>query len=203
MGANFGDIDGDGWLDIYLGTGDPAPETFVPNVMYRNEEGERFVDVTVTAGVGHLAKGHGVAFGDIDNDGDQDFYLQAGGFWRGDASPNALFVNPGNANHSLTVRLIGDGSNRAAIGARLKFTLNDGGRTLFSTVSSGGSFGASSLQQEIGLGLATVVTELEVWWPTTGMRQSFPDVPADVYVEIREGESELRILTRTPVTLGR
>ena len=205
MGANFGDIDNDGWLDFYLGTGDPEPETIMPNVMYRNESGARFVDVTTASGVGHLPKGHGVAFGDIDNDGDQDFYLQAGGFTRGDSSPNALFRNPGSGNHWITLRLVGDGSNRAAIGTRLRLTVNNGGvmRTIHATVSSGGSFGASSLQQEIGLGQASLVRELEVWWPTTGARQIFTDVAVDQFIEITEGVDSIRVVERSRIQLGR
>ncbi|MFQ5705231.1 MAG: FG-GAP-like repeat-containing protein [Gemmatimonadales bacterium] len=205
MGANFGDIDNDGWLDFYLGTGDPEPETILPNVMYRNEAGRRFVDVTQSAGVGHLPKGHGVAFGDIDNDGDQDIYLQAGGFTHGDRAPNALFRNPGSGNHWLTVRLIGKVSNRAAIGTRLKLTIDDGDvrRAVYATVSSGGSFGASSLQQEIGLGGALVVVQLEVSWPSTGRRQIFSDVPADRFIEIEEGVDTVRVVTRRRIPLGR
>ena len=205
MGANFGDIDNDGWLDFYLGTGNPEPETIMPNVMYRNEAGAGFVDVTIAAGVGHLPKGHGVAFGDIDNDGDQDFYLQAGGFTRGDASPNALFRNPGSGNHWITLRLVGDVSNRAAIGTRLRLTVNDAGvmRAIHATVSSGGSFGASSLQQEIGLGQAGLVRELEVWWPTTGARQIFTDVPVNQFIEITEGVDSIRVVERSRIQLGR
>ncbi|MEE8133579.1 MAG: CRTAC1 family protein [Gemmatimonadales bacterium] len=189
MGANFGDIDNDGWLDIYLATGSPPLEMILPNVMYRNVGGTAFVDVTLAAGVGHLEKGHGVAFGDIDNDGDQDIYVQMGGFSPIDYAPNALFANTGNANHWITVRLIGHTTNRVAIGARVRLTVNDGGtrRRIYGTVSSGGSFGASSLQLEMGVGKATVVEELEVWWPTSGTRQVFRDVAVDQIIGIEEG----------------
>jgi FG-GAP-like repeat len=59
MGSGFGDVDNDGWLDIYLGTGDPAYEALSPNRLFRNKDGERFQDVTYSADVGHLQKGHG------------------------------------------------------------------------------------------------------------------------------------------------
>ena len=79
MGANFGDIDNDGFLDFYLGTGSPSYGALVPNLLFRNEGGKRFIDVTSLTGTGHLQKGHGIAFGDVDGDGDQDIFLHTGG----------------------------------------------------------------------------------------------------------------------------
>ncbi|MHC4711025.1 MAG: FG-GAP repeat domain-containing protein, partial [Planctomycetota bacterium] len=83
MGANFGDLDNDGWLDMYLSTGDPDYQSLMPNIMLRNDAGRRFQDVTTSGGFGHLQKGHGVAFADLDRDGDQDIYHQLGGFYPG------------------------------------------------------------------------------------------------------------------------
>ena len=88
MGANFGDLDNDGWLDIYLATGDPDYQTLMPNVALRNAGGTRFQNVTTSTGLGHLQKGHGVAFADFDEDGDQDIYHQLGGFYPGDKFQN-------------------------------------------------------------------------------------------------------------------
>ena len=76
MGANFGDLDNDGFLDFYLGTGAPSYAALMPNLMFRNHDGKYFVDVTSSTGTGHLQKGHGVAFADLDNDGDQDIYSE-------------------------------------------------------------------------------------------------------------------------------
>ena len=56
MGSNFGDLDNDGYLDFYLGTGYPDYEALMPNVLYHNRGGVRFADVTVPAGLGHLQK---------------------------------------------------------------------------------------------------------------------------------------------------
>ena len=42
--------------------------------------GKGFVDVTSAGGFGNIQKGHGVAFADLDNDGDQDVFEQLGGF---------------------------------------------------------------------------------------------------------------------------
>ena len=79
MGSNFGDIDNDGFLDVYLGTGRPAYSHLMPNVMFHNDGGRQFEDVTAATGTGHLQKGHGVAFADWDRDGDLDLFVEAGG----------------------------------------------------------------------------------------------------------------------------
>lgn len=197
MGANFGDIDGDGWLDIYLGTGEPGYEMLIPNLLLRNDGGQRFVDVTYAAGLGHLQKGHGIAFADLDHDGDQDLFHQLGGFYPGDRYYNALYVNPGTGNHQLVVELRGTRSNRDAVGARLQLELDtpDGPRTLHRCAGAVSSFGGSTLRQEIGLGNARAIRRLQIRWPS-GVVQQFTDVPLDAWVEAIEGTPELRRLQR-------
>src|SRR5208337_1004894 len=69
MGANFGDLDNDGWLDVYTGLGDPSFEALLPKRMFRNDHGKYFQDVTESGGFGNLQKGHGIAFADLENNG--------------------------------------------------------------------------------------------------------------------------------------
>ena len=95
MGANFGDIDNDGFLDIYLGTGDMSYEGLDVNLLFKNVEGSYFEDVTTSSGTGHLQKGHGISFADWDCDGDLDLFVELGGATPGDQAYNALFQNPG------------------------------------------------------------------------------------------------------------
>jgi hypothetical protein len=189
MGANFGDLDNDGFLDMYLGTGAPSFASLMPNVMLRNDGGRRFIDVTEATGTGHLQKGHGVGFADLDNDGDEDVVLNVGGAVPGDRYDDALFENPGTpGRHWVSVRVVGVKSTRSGMGTRIRVTVREGGRTTqrVREVTSGGSFGSNSLMQHIGLGRASRIEALEVVWPASGVRQTFRDVPLDAFIEIRE-----------------
>ncbi len=189
MGSNFGDLDNDGWLDFYLGTGDPELSTIIPNRMFRNNQGIQFQDVTTSGGFGNLQKGHGVSFADVDNDGDQDVFEVVGGAFSGDAAHSVLFQNPGHGNHWITLKLEGVTSNRAAIGARIRVIIAtpDGPRSIYKTVGSGGSFGASPLRQEIGLGRAISILSVEILWPTTGPLQTLAGITMDRFYKVREG----------------
>lgn len=191
MGHNFGDLDNDGWLDFYCATGDPDFRTLIPNRMFRNSNGTLFQDVTTATGTGHIQKGHGVAFADLDDDGCQDVYCSLGGAYSGDFARNALFLNPGSSNGFLKLKLVGVQANRAAIGARVKVTLETprGKRELHRTVSSGGSFGANPLKVELGLGDATAIAAVEIKWPGSGTIQKLSDLKLNQSYQIREGEA--------------
>jgi hypothetical protein len=196
MGANFGDLDNDGFPDFYLGTGAPEYHALVPNLCYWNQRGEKFLDVTAAGGFGHLQKGHGVAFADLDNDGDQEVAAVLGGSYGGDTAANAVFMNPGFDNQWLRLRLKGTKSNRSAIGAQVRVEIDEpsGPRFIHTRVSIGGSFGANPLRREIGLGQAKRIISLEVFWPTSGERQIFRDVPMKESIEVIEGKDDYRIV---------
>ncbi len=204
MGANIGDFDNDGYLDFYAGTGRPEARDLVPNKAYHNLRGKGYADVTLPSGLGHLQKGHGIAFADFDRDGDLDTFAQMGGAFRSDKFHNAFYENPGFGNHWLAVRLEGKRSNRSALGARIRAVIIEDGaqRSVYRTVGSGGSFGANPLRQHLGLGRAEKIESLEVLWPSTGKTQVFRDIPLDRYVQIVEGVDEPVIQEARPVKLG-
>jgi hypothetical protein len=187
MGSNFADFDNDGYLDFYLATGEPPLSTLVPNRMFKNMAGKRFAEITATSGTGHLQKGHGVACGDWDRDGNVDLFVETGGTIPGDRYHNLLFQNPGHGNHWLNVKLVGVKTNRPGIGARIKVvTVGERPLTVHRCVSSGSSFGANPLEQHIGLGKARRVARLEIRWPTSGSRQVFEDLAVDRAIEVTE-----------------
>jgi hypothetical protein len=204
MGSNFGDIDNDGFLDFYLGTGTPPYGDILPNVFFHNQGGKRFTDITASSGTGELHKGHGVAFADLDNDGDEDLIAEIGGAVPGDKHALRVFENPGNGNDWITLHLVGSKSNRSAIGARIKLTVENDGvkRFIFRTVGSGGSFGASPLQQHIGLGKNAHIASVEIWWPASDSHQNFSDVPKNQFLEIKEFAKEYTRLERKTFKLG-
>jgi len=192
MGANFGDVDNDGWLDIYCGTGHTNYLALMANRLFKNQGGDRFVDVTTNAGMGHLQKGHGITFADVDNDGDQDVYAVMGGWYPADNFPNALYANPGNENHWITLQLEGTKSTKTAVGARIHVRISTpaGERSIHRTVDTGGSFGSNSLQQEIGLDAAAEILFVEVFWPASGIRQVFNGLQRNHFWRITEGREE-------------
>ena len=163
-----------------------------------------FANVTMAGGFGHLQKGHGVSFADLDNDGDQDVYVQMGGAYPGDKFNDALFENPGFGNHWITIKLEGRQSNRSAIGARIHARIDEGGkqRSVYRHVNSGGSFGCNPLRQTIGLGKAERILKLEIFWPTTGKTQTFADVGTNQIVRIVEGEDRYNRIQLKTLRLG-
>jgi hypothetical protein len=175
--------------------------------MFRNHDGKYFVDVTTASGTGELHKSHGVAFADIARNGREDILTVIGGAVPGDAHAFRVFENPGNGNDWINVKLVGVKSNRAAIGARIKVTVESQGpnkitRSIYRTVGSGGSFGASPLEQHIGLGKSARIVNIEVWWPASNTRQNFANVDKNQFLEIKEFSETYTKLVRKAVLLG-
>jgi len=92
-GVAMFDYDGDGKLDLYFATTRnlplDAPDASGGNKLYRGRGDGTFDDVTDRAGVGDHGWTHGVAVGDVDNDGDPDLYLAGLG-------GNRLYLNNGD-----------------------------------------------------------------------------------------------------------
>ncbi|MBC7885211.1 MAG: CRTAC1 family protein [Saprospiraceae bacterium] len=202
MGCSVGDVDNDGYQDIYAGTGAPDLRTIVPNRFFRNVNGIAFNDET-SAGFGHIQKGHGIAMGDLDHDGDRDIYCVQGGAFQGDAAYNVLFENPIKNTKWIKLNLEGTLSNRAAIGARIQLKITDSKgnkKNIYRWVGTGGTFGSSCLQQEIGLGDVISVDEIIIKWPSRkSTEQSFTNVSFNTCFKITEGQSVLKEIKQIPV----
>lgn len=198
MGANFGDIDNDGYLDMYFGTGNPSYQSIIPNRLFKNVEGKNYVEVTNSAKVGHLQKGHGVSLGDLNNDGWQDISIKMGGAFDGDGYESSIFLNPGQnkTNNWFGFKLEGTKSNKPGIGSKVTIKIHEGSkeRMIYREVNSGGSFGCSPLRQEIGIGTATIVDELKIVWPASGITQVFKNIKPNQFIKIKEDKSDYELL---------
>jgi FG-GAP-like repeat/ASPIC and UnbV len=197
MGANFGDIDNDGYPDMYFGTGNPDFKSLVPNKMFKNIGGKMFADVTTSSRTGNLQKGHGVAFADLRNTGIQDIYIEMGGAYKGDSYTSSLYVNPGQTNNNwIGVKLEGVKANRAAIGSHIKVTFTENGirRSVYKDVNSGGSFGSSPLRQELGIGQAKSIDEIEIKWAGSQTVQRFKNIAPNQFLHITEGNDHPEIM---------
>jgi len=196
FGARFFDFDNDGWRDLLVVNGHILDniKLYHPEVSYEEEKtlyrnlGEgRFVDATRTQGPDFRAPrvGRGLAVGDYDNDGWQDFLVSNNG------EDAQLFRNEGGSspaakdNHWIAVRLIGVTSNRDGIGASLKLTAGD--LTSYDQAKGGMSYcSAQDPRIYFGLGKHDHVDSIVIRWPS-GYAQELKDIPADVIVIATEG----------------
>ena len=205
MGGNFGDLTNDGFLDIYLGSGNPNLTALVPYVLFKNKNGKSFVDITQSSGTGEWHKGHAVVFADLTRQGNEDILTRVGGAIPSDEHNVRVFENPGNTNDWLNVRLVGVKTNRSAVGAEIHVTLQDGSnapRSIYRTVGQTSSFGSNPMEQHIGLGPNAHGITLDIWWPSTGTRQHFAGIEKNQYIEIKESATSYTKLVRHPFKLG-
>jgi enediyne biosynthesis protein E4 len=207
FGAGWFDVDRDGWLDLFVANGgvatieaqarahDPFPLKMTPQ-LYRNNGTGRFEDVSSRAGaVFKIADvGRGVAFGDIDNDGDTDIVVANSN------GPLRLLVNDHpNQNHWVGLRMVGVGrafqarlgdpkrvAPRDQLGARLQI-IRDGAPTLWRRVRADGSYAsANDPRVLVGLGASAAKPTVKVTWPS-GQVETFANVAIDRYTTLTEG----------------
>jgi hypothetical protein len=186
--VNIADFDNDGWKDIFVSRGDVQSPAMAarrhidqPNTVFRNLAGGKWSALTEEAGFAAVpAKRHrGSAFGDFNQDGKLDLVVTAL------SAPAEIWMNdsPGE-NHWLELSLQGTKSNRDGIGAKIRIFA--GGQSQFNHVTTASGYASSSAGPvHFGLGVAKVVDELEIHWPT-GTIQRLKNVPADQIVHVKE-----------------
>ena len=185
-GTWFFDYDNDGWPDLLVVNGHVYPQlpTYRQrNFVHRNNRDGTFAEVGAQLGAPFTEKhtGRGVAFGDIDNDGDVDVVIN-----NLDGPPQLLRNDGGNAGNSVLIKTVGVKSNRDGIGARIKIVSGD--LTQIGEVYSGGSYlSQSDLRVHFGLEKRTTIDLIEVHWPS-GTVDKVTNLSANKIFTIKEGQ---------------
>ena len=155
------DYDGDGYLDIFVATGNAHHEYTEEDVLMRNDGTGNFVDVAARSGEYFKTKhvGRGATYGDYDNDGDLDLLVI-----NLNDSPKLLRNDGGNKNNWLVVQARRPGSKSDAIGARV--TVTSGSlKQLRDLIPVTGYLSQADPRGHFGLGKASQADTVEIRWP--------------------------------------
>lgn len=208
-GCGFFDFDNDGWADILICNGHVYPEVeqlkteagyAQHKLLYRNMRNGRFEEVTEMAGPGISAAvaARGCAFGDFDNDGDQDMVVNVV-----NGLPQLLRCDSSSGNNWIKLKLIGTKSNRSAIGARVTCVATLRGdskphKQIDEVRSGGGYFSQNDLRLHFGLGKSEKVDLIEIRWPS-GQVDMLKDIAPNQVIVVKEG-SGITEASRLPRT---
>jgi enediyne biosynthesis protein E4 len=189
-GTKFFDYDNDGWPDIFVANGHVYPQLpsyRQPRLLHHNNHDGTFTEVSSEFGaiLTENRASRGVAFGDIDNDGDIDLLIADL-----DGPPQLLRNDGGNANNSILVKLIGTKSNRSGIGARVTVTAGDLPPQIDEVRSGDSYLSQSDLRLHFGLEKRTKVDLIQVRWPS-GVIDKVSNVGVNRIVTIKEGQGKV------------
>jgi hypothetical protein len=196
FGVFFFDYDLDGYPDLFAANGhideeigrvQPKIQYRQPPLLFRNLGNGKFENASANVGEQFLRPmvARGAAYADIDRDGDLDLLITT------NHGPAYLYRNDlGSGNHWINVRTVGSKSNRDGIGAVVRIESRSGKQ--WNTVRSGSSYcSQSDLALTFGLGADTMVSALEVEWPS-GAKQRFTNLTTNQFVTIDEAQGVVK-----------
>jgi hypothetical protein len=191
-GTGFADFSNSGLPDLIIVSGHVYPDVDTvpknvkyrePILLFRNKGDRTFDEIAGPAGLndGPMQSRRGVAFGDINNDGNIDMVVFNVG------APPSLFLNDTkNSNHRVLFKLVGTKSNREAVGARI--TVTSASRSQIEEIKAGSSYlSTSDPRLHFGLAGDSVMDKVEVRWPN-GNIETLRNVSADAIYTIVEGQ---------------
>jgi hypothetical protein len=192
-GTAFLDFDNDGWKDLLIANGHVYPlvdkmpwgTSYAQRpLLFRNVDGKKFDQVQAVEGSGlaRVVAGHGLAIGDLFNDGKLDAVINVL-----DGHPLLLRNVSPDTHHWIELKLVGGPkSPRDAVGATVYLTA--GGKRQRGDVIAGASYASThDPRVHFGLGDATAIDSIEVRWPS-GAVEKFAISKPDQIVTVTEGK---------------
>ena len=197
FGTGFFDYDNDGDLDLALVNGRVTRGPLLkqtgraaywdhysePNMLFENNDDGVFTNISNGEPdfCGQIENGRGLAFGDVDNDGDIDLLVMNGG------GPARLLHNKSaDKGNWITIRALNPKLQRDAIGAKISIT--HGNNMLQRLVAPGYSFLSSNdMRVHFGLGASKNIDNIEVLWPD-GAVEVFAGTTGNQFLTLRKGE---------------
>ena len=162
--------------------------------LFANAGNGRFIDVARPTGTDEIKDGRGVAIADFDGDGRLDLVIN-----NNNSTPTIYLNRHRTAGNWVELKLDGTRSNRDAIGARVRLRIP--GKTMTRQVEAGSGYASEAmLPVHFGLGQATQIEALEIFWPS-GLRQRFEGASLDGLINhrlhVEEGRDQIDQLTAT------
>ncbi len=184
FGSAFADVDNDGDLDLLVCNAYYPGQ--VTNSLFINDGTGVFTKDTTSSLANHQGNTFGCAFGDYNNDGWLDVIL-ANTF--DESQSNSLFKNTGSGNNWIKIKCVGNPSNGSAVGAKVKVRATLNGNEVWQTrqiEAASGYCSQNSYTNHFGLGDATIVSEIQIQWPS-GAVETFNDIDENNTYLVVEG----------------
>ncbi|MBU2584072.1 MAG: VCBS repeat-containing protein, partial [Bacteroidetes bacterium] len=195
-GASFADFDQDGFLDLYVAN-------VGEDIIYKNINGTKFIDVTLLwdAAIGGYSTG--TAVGDIDNDGDVDLFV---GNYLG--ANSSLFLNRLDTENFVTITIEGTKSNRDAVGVKAWIYKSDHSESKehllgYREINSGTGYSShSSMELHFGLG-ENKSCDIVIYFPASGIKKVIKNIKKGSRLSVSEEEGLQAILTLSSKSIAR
>jgi uncharacterized membrane protein YraQ (UPF0718 family) len=160
--AKFADLDNDGWQDLYIGTGYimMASQREGSRFLYHNEQGKKFTDVTVAAGLTSYVEAESYVYVDINNDGNLDIVVVP------EIGPVIVYMNNSQTGNAIDFELRDERGNRFGVGSKIYIYYGDGQHQMREILASGGYRSFDAPIVHFGLGDRQTVQRVEIQWST-------------------------------------
>jgi hypothetical protein len=175
------DYDNDGFLDLFVVNGPPSGPG-QNDFLYRNNGDGTFTRITNGIAVNDNAIGDGCAWADYDNDGFVDLFVTT----LNDQN-NLLYRNNGNDNNWITIRCVGQRSNRSGIGTKVRLKTGIGGQTRWQMreISGGSGYGSQNAPfAYFGLGTTTNIEIVRLEWSSGLVQELHTPAPKQLLTAV-------------------